>query len=121
MFATRTFAMLALAVVAGTAVAQSPAPADASATAGIAAAAAALCPKPDPHPGRLASPEKRRGWGREVNTWQECMKKYIAELDAKADKAVKTANAAVAESSAAIAIYNSTVKEFQAQSDAAAN
>ena len=63
--------------------------------------------KPDPHPGRLASNQKmRQRWNKEVNGWQECMKKYIADLQAKADVAVKTANAAVAESNAAIAAYN---------------
>ena len=84
-----------------------------------AAADASTCGKPDPHPGRLASNEKMRGWNKEVQTWQECMKKYIGELQAKADAAVKTANAAVADSNAAIAGYNATVKELQAQADAA--
>ena len=60
-----------------------------------------------------------RGWNKEVQTWQECMKKYIGELQAKADAAVKSANAAVAESNGAIAAYNATVKELQAQADAA--
>ena len=115
MFATRTLALLALAVAAGTAFAQSPAPA------GAGAAAAAACPKPEPHPGRIASDQKKRGWTKDVTTWQDCMKKYIANLDAKADQAVKAANAAVAESGAAIEIFNSTVKEFQAQNEAAAN
>ena len=120
MFAIRTVAMLVFAVAAGTAVAQSPAPAPAD-TSAAAAAAASVCPKPDPHPGRVASDQKRRGWAKDVNTWQECMKKYIAELEAKADQAVKSANAAVAASSGAIAVYNGAVKEFQAQADAAAN
>ena len=47
------------------------------------------------------------------------MKKYIGEIQAKADAAVKTANAAVADSNAAIAAYNATVKDLQAQADAA--
>ena len=120
MFATRTVAMLAFAVAASAALAQTPAPAPAD-TAAAAAALASLCPKPDPHPGRLASEQKRRGWTKDVNTWQECMKKHIADLQVKSDQAVKTANAAIAESSAAIAVYNSAVKEFQAQAEAAAN
>ena len=119
MFATRTVAMLAFAVAASTVLAQSPAPAPADA--GSAAALASLCPKPDPHPGRLASDQKRRGWTKDVNTWQECMKKHIAELQAKSEQAVKAANAANAETSAAITTYNTAVKEFQAQAEAAAN
>jgi hypothetical protein len=47
------------------------------------------------------------------------MKKYIAGIQAKADEAVKAANAAVAESNAAVSAYNATVKEMQAQADAA--
>ena len=105
-----TFVALLLASAAtGAALAQSPAPA---------AADIAQCGKPDPHPGRLASPEKLRGWNKEVNVWQECMKKQIAEIQAKADAAVKVANAAVADSNAAVSAYNATVKELQAQADA---
>ncbi|MCC7326222.1 MAG: hypothetical protein IT521_05400 [Burkholderiales bacterium] len=77
------------------------------------------CEKPDPHPGRLASNEKLRGWTREVNRWQECMKVQIAAVQAKADQEVKEANAAVAASNAAINDYNAIVKEFQAQVEAA--
>ena len=77
------------------------------------------CDRPDGHPGRLASNEKMRAWNKEVNVWQECMKKEIGEIQAKADAAVKTANAAVAESNAAINAYNAYVKELQAQADAA--
>ena len=109
----RTFAALLLAsAAAGTALAQSPAPA--------AAADTAQCTKPDPHPGRLASDQKLRGWNKEVSAWQDCMKKHIADIQAKADQAVKTANAAVAESNAAISAYNATVKDLQAQAEAAA-
>jgi len=83
------------------------------------AADTAQCSKPDPHPGRLASAEKMRGWNKEVQGWQECMKKYIADLQVKADAAVKSANSAVADSNNAIAAYNATVKDLQAQADAA--
>ena len=93
----------------------------ASAAAGAAFAqspAAAQCAKPDAHPGRLASNQKLTGWNKEVQTWQECMKKYIAEVQARADDAVKAANSKVAESNAAVNAYNATVKELQAQADA---
>jgi hypothetical protein len=110
---TRTFAALILAcAAAGTALAQTPAPA-------AAAPDASKCEKPDAHPGRLASPERIRGWNKEVATWQDCMKKYIAEVQAKADAAVKVANAAVAESNAAVNAFNTTIKELQAQVEAA--
>jgi hypothetical protein len=105
----RTFvALLFASAAAGAALAQTPAP----------AADASQCAKPDAHPGRLASTERIRGWNKDVNVWQECMKKYIAEVQAKADAAVKVANAAVADSNAAINAYNVTVKELQAQADA---
>ena len=60
-----------------------------------------------------------RQWNKEVSDWQECMKKYITDLQGKADVAVKSANAAVADSNNAIAAYNATVKELQAQAEAA--
>jgi hypothetical protein len=103
----RIFVALLLASTAtGAALAQSPAP-DAS-----------QCTKPDPHPGRMASELRMRSWNKEVTTWQDCMKKYIAAVQAKADEAVKAANAAVAESNAAVNAFNATVKEIQAQADA---
>jgi hypothetical protein len=120
-----------VALAASTAFAQYPAPAPAPAAPAPAAAAApaaapaaaavdnSKCDKPDPHPGKFASPEKMRGWNKEVAAWQDCMKKYITELQGKADVAVKGANSAVADSNAAIAAYNATVKDLQAQADAA--
>ena len=112
MSVSRILAALLLASAAsGAALAQTPAPA---------AADSSQCGKPDPHPGRLASPEKLKSWNKDVNVWQECMKKHIAEVQAKADAAVKTANAAVADSNAAVNAYNTTVKELQAQADASA-
>ena len=108
----RIFAALLVASAAtGAALAQSPAPA--------AAADSSQCAKPDAHPGRLASNEKIRAWNKEVSVWQECMKKHIADLQSKADAAVKTANAAVLDSNNAIAAYNAQIKDLQAQADAA--
>lgn len=105
---------LAAFLVAGGAAAQTAAPA---ATTSVTAAAS--CPKPDPHPGRLASDNARKGWGKEVQAWTVCMKKYVADIQGQADEAVKAANAAVARSNAAVNDYNDTVKDLQAQSDAA--
>lgn len=103
-------------LAAGSATAQTTAPAAAPAAAD--ATAGPNCPKPDAHPGRLASDNQRRGWGKEVTTWETCMKKYVAEVSAKADEAVKAANAAVARSNAAVDQYNAIVKDLQAQADA---
>ncbi len=110
---THSMALVAL-FAAGAATAQTAAPAAAPA----AAPSAANCPKPDAHPGRLASDNQRRGWGKEVTAWETCMKKYVAEVSAKADEAVKTANAAVARSNAAVDEYNVIVRDLQGQQDA---
>lgn len=112
----RVVAALACLAAAPYAMAQSAAPAAAPAAAPV---DTSKCGKPDPHPGRMASTQKLKGWNNEVATWQECMKKHIGTLQAKADDAVKSANAAVADSNAAIASYNVTVKELQAQAEAA--
>lgn len=107
---------LAALLAAGAAIAQTAAPAAAPAAGST--ALGANCPKPDAHPGRLASENQRRGWGKEVITWETCMKKHVAEIQAKADEAVKVANAAVARSNAAVDEYNAMVKDIQAQQDA---
>ena len=101
-------------VLAGAALAQAPAAAPGAAP----AASASTCAKPGAHPGRLSSDRQRQGWDKEVRAWQDCQKKYVAEIQAKADEAVKTANAAVAQSNAAVADYNDTVKAIQAQLEA---
>jgi len=120
MMSFRLAAAFLLATALPLASAQTPAPAAAPASASTAPAAAEKeCGKPDPHPGRLASTEKMRGWNKDINTWQECMKKFIGGLQAKADSAVKEANTAVADSNPAIAAYNTTVKELQSQAEAA--
>ncbi len=76
------------------------------------------CAKLEPHPGRLSSDNQRKQWNKELQSWQECMKKYVTEAQSRADKAVKEANAAVAESNAAVNEYNAAVKDVQAQIDA---
>ena len=83
-----------------------------------AAAAEAKCGKVDDYPGRTATPSMIRGWNKDTATWQDCMKKHIAEMQAKTETAIKAANQLVAESNAAIALFNETVKRFQAQVDA---
>ncbi len=122
MITARLAAAAALAFATSIALAQTPAPAAAPAPTAAEIAAvmdASKCEKPDPHPGRLASPEKMRGWNRSVQAWQECMKQYITGIQTKADAAVKAANAAVAESNNAISAYNAVVRDLQGQADAA--
>lgn len=105
----RTLAALLLAsAAAGVALAQSPAP----------AADASKCTKPGPHPMKLASDNVIRAWDKTVVAWQDCMKKYIADVQARADAAVKSANEVVAEANAAVNEFNATVKDLQAQADA---
>jgi hypothetical protein len=107
----------AAALFAGVAVAQSTPPAS---TAGVANPAnLPQCEKPDPRPNRLASTDQVNRWHSKVKKWEDCMKKGVADLQAKADVAVKSANDAVADANAAIAAYNATVKDLQAQEDAA--
>ncbi|MEO6565339.1 MAG: hypothetical protein ABIO63_04835 [Casimicrobiaceae bacterium] len=108
---------LAALIATGVATAQTASP-PAAPAASAPVLSGANCPKPDAHPGRLASDNQRRGWGKEVTTWETCMKKYVAEVSAKADEAVKNANAAVARSNAAVNEYNAIVKDLQAQQDA---
>jgi hypothetical protein len=105
----RRIVFLAVMLLSGASVAQSPAAAPASGS---------NCGKPEPHPGRLSSDMRRKQWNKELQTWQDCMKKYVTDVQARADKAVKEANAVVAESNAAVAEYNAAVKEVQAQIDA---
>ncbi|MFO1323888.1 MAG: hypothetical protein U1F15_07465 [Burkholderiales bacterium] len=81
------------------------------------AGGAAKCGKVDAYPGRTASPNMIKNWNKETATWQDCMKKYIADMQAKTDESVKATNALIAETNAAIALYNDTVKDFQAQVD----
>ena len=98
-------AVLAFSVTTGAVGAQTPAAAPAPAK-------ASTCTKPDAFPGRLASDNAKRAWQKDVNTWQECMKKYVGDMQAEANNAVKAANAAIDE-------YNTAAREFQKQVDAA--
>ena len=98
-------AVLAFSVTAGVVCAQTPAAAPAPAK-------AAACPKPDAFPGRLASDNAKRAWQKDVNTWQECMKKYVGDMQTEANNAVKAANAAIDD-------FNTAAREFQKQIDAA--
>lgn len=104
MFAVRV--LIALAAAAGIAVAQSPAPAPAS------AAPRSACVKPDAHPGRLASDNRKKQWSKDANAWNDCMKIYVAELQAQANTAVAAANQAVED-------FNKTIREIQEQINAA--
>jgi hypothetical protein len=106
--------VIALAMLAGIAVAQTPA-APAPAAAPAAASATVIkntCGKPEPHPGRMASDNARKTWAKDVTAWQECMRKYIADLQGQANAMVSAANVAIDD-------YNNSNKEIQKQLDAA--
>jgi hypothetical protein len=98
----RLLAALAFIVGAAGAGAQTPAPSSAPAPALL----KSTCVKPDHFPGRLASDNNKRQWEREVKAWGECMKKYVADLQAVSDASIKAANASIEE-------YNAGIKEFQ--------
>ncbi len=98
----RLLAALAFIVGAGSAGAQTPAPASAPAT----AIPKSTCAKPDHYPGRLASDNNKKQWERDVRTWGECMKKYVADLQVQIDASIKAANASIEE-------YNAGIKDFQ--------
>jgi hypothetical protein len=106
-------AFLAMLLASGAVMSQTPAAPGAAAP-----ASGSNCGKPEPHPGRLSSDMRRKQWNKDLQTWQDCMKKYVTDVQVRADKAVKDANAVVAESNAAVAEYNAAVKDVQAQIDA---
>jgi hypothetical protein len=104
----RWVAVLACGVFALSAYGQTPAP-DANAPA---------MPKPNcgerpEHPGHLASDAQKRQWGKDANTYLECLKKFATEQRAIAQHYMEAANALIDR-------YNSTVKEMQAEAQAAA-
>jgi hypothetical protein len=99
--------------------AQPAAPPVSAAAQAAAEAGAAKCGKVDPFPGRTASVNMQRNWNKEATEWQNCVKKYIADTQAKTDAAIKAANELVAETNAAIALYNAAVKDFAAQTEGA--
>ena len=106
----RIAAALVFAAAAAAAWAQTPAPAaDVPDTSN--------CSKPDQFPGKLANNERVQRWRKSVDQWQDCMKKHVADLQEKADGAVKAANTAVAQANAAVGQYNAVIKDLQAQAD----
>lgn len=106
-----TFAALAFgAAAACTALAQQPAapPAPEAPAASSAPVPKHSCVKPDEFPGNLASDTQKRSWQKDYVVYVDCLKKFITEQQALADPHVKASNAAIAE-------YNSGVKEYNAQ------
>jgi len=108
------FAALALgAAAACTALAQQPAPPSAPAAPEAPAASSEpipkhSCAKPDEFPGNVATDTQKRTWQKNYVAYVDCLKKFITEQQALAEPHVKASNAAIAE-------YNSGVKEYNAQ------
>ena len=69
------------------------------------------CAKPQ-FPGRLASENLKKNFNKDVETYAQCIKKYVADQQKLADDHIKAANAAAAE-------YNTAVKELQSEIDKA--
>jgi len=69
------------------------------------------CSKPQ-FPGRLASENAKKTFNKDVETYAQCIKKYVADQQKLADDHIKAANAAAAD-------YNNAVKELQSEIDKA--
>ncbi len=69
------------------------------------------CKRPE-FPGRLASESQKRTFNKDIESYAECIKKYVADQQKIADDHIKAANQAAAD-------YNNTVKQIQAEIDAA--
>ncbi len=102
---TRSRFPLALAaMLASTAFAQSPPPAPTVPPHG--------CVKPD-FPGKSAVDAKIRRWSADYKDYTECLKAYVGERNAVIDVNAKAANAAVAEFNSSVKEYNDIVKSMQ--------
>jgi hypothetical protein len=91
-----------------------PAAAPAAPAASPAAAAAAPkpnCTKPDDFPGRLASEQRKRSWGKDVNAYVECVKKFIDEQKSIGDVHYAAANNAISNLNKEIGEFNAAQKE----------
>ena len=55
------------------------------------------CAKPDEFPGRLASDRARAAWGKSIDAYGECIKKYSMETREISEAAIKAGNEAVDE------------------------
>ncbi|HZQ63004.1 MAG TPA: hypothetical protein VFC24_16735 [Casimicrobiaceae bacterium] len=69
------------------------------------------CTKPQ-FPGRLASEAQKKSFNKDVETYAQCIKKYVSDQQKLADDHIKAANAAAAD-------YNNAVKELQSEIDKA--
>jgi hypothetical protein len=88
-----------------------PAAAPAAPVASTAAGPKPSCTKPDEFPGRLASENRKRAWGKEVNAYIECVKKFIDEQKTIGDVHYNAANTAIGMLNKEIADFNAAGKE----------
>lgn len=65
------------------------------------------CKKPE-FPGKLASENQKKAFNKDIESFADCIKKYVAEQQKIADEHIKAANQAAAD-------YNSAVKEIQSE------
>ncbi|MEP7207818.1 MAG: hypothetical protein ABI920_12835 [Casimicrobiaceae bacterium] len=69
------------------------------------------CKRPE-YPGKGGTEVQKRTFNKDIEVYAECIKKYVAEQQRLADDHIKAANSAASE-------YNTTVKQIQAEIDAA--
>lgn len=71
----------------------------------------AKCTKPEDFPGKLASERRIKEWQGQYNEYGACVKKYVDEMRALSDAALKSANEVVDEFNT----FTKTVKDATGQ------
>lgn len=101
----RLLVVLSFAVGAGSVHAQTAAP-------NPAAPASPACVQPGHYPGAKASEPKKEAWMKEMKSWGDCVKTYVADLRAQIDAKIKLANSTIED-------YNAGLKVLQEEQKAA--
>ena len=105
MFLLRLLVVILAAVCTATLLAQTAVPIAAAPT-------AQTCVKPGHYPGKQASDTRKEGWLKEMKSWGDCVKNYVADLRAQIDAQIKVANATIED-------YNAGVKVLLEEQKAA--
>ena len=99
MILLRPLVTVLFAVCAGSVLAQTAAP-------NAAAPAAQTCVMPGHYPGKKASDTRKDAWMKEMKSWGDCVKNYVADLRAQIDAKIKLANTTIED-------YNAGLKALQ--------
>jgi hypothetical protein len=113
----RLLILFSLVIGAGSASAQATAPAAAPAPAAAAAPPPPKCNKPDHYMGNLSTDRYKKTWQKDVQAWGDCMKQYVADLQAQINDLQARTDALIKPANAAIKEYNTGMKEFQEEFD----